>query len=256
MTQPTYPPRRIRLEIPAIAVLLLGFLAGAAAQSQELITDRPDFTESPVVVPRGSLQIEAGGTFEDSGEGNETLSGPELLLRWGLTDRLELRIGIPDWVDQNRGTSGISDGSLGAKWQLGSAGGWDFGLIATVSLPIGDRALTSDEYDPDLLLTLGRDLSPRWSLGTQVGVGQESSGDDRETVVAGTLVLGRSLGAKGGLFLEIAAEDREEGNPAVIFHHGYTFLARPNFQWDVHVGTGITEEAPDFLLGLGFTWRP
>ena len=230
---------------------------GAWAQGQELITDRPDFTESGVVVPRGLLQIEAGATFEDGGGGDETTSGPELLLRWGFAHNWELRIGVPDWVDQRGGTSGVSDGSLGVKWQLGpTAAGWDLGLIGTVSLPVGDRDLTSDEVDPDLIVTAGRGLGELWSLGGQVGIGRESSGTDHETVLSATLVLGRGLGANGGLFLEIFAEDRDEGDTAVLFHHGYTYLVTPTFQWDVHAGVGLNDEAPDFLVGLGLTWRP
>ncbi|MCH9649353.1 MAG: transporter [Deltaproteobacteria bacterium] len=230
---------------------------GISAQGQELITDRPDFTESGVVVPTGSLQIEAGVTFEDGGDGDETISSPELLLRWGFVERLELRIGVPDWVDQRRGTSGISDGSLGVKWQLGpTSAGWDLGLIGTVSLPLGDQRNTSDEVDPDLIVTAGRDLSELWSLGGQVGVGRETAGADHETVLSATLVLGRALGERGGLFLEFAAEDREEGGTAVLFHHGFTYLVTPTFQWDVHAGVGLTDDAPDFLIGLGFSWRP
>lgn len=230
---------------------------GMSVHGQELITDRPDFTESGVVVPTGSLQIEAGATFEDGGDGDEVFSSPELLLRWGFVESWELRIGVPNWVDQRKGSSGVSDGSLGVKWQLGpTSAGWDLGLIGTVSLPLGDQALTSDEIDPDLIVTAGRDLSEQWSLGGQLGVGQETSGADHETVLSATLVLGRALGERGGLFLEIAAEDREEGDTAVLFHHGYTYLVTPNFQWDVHAGVGLNDEAPDFLIGLGFSWRP
>ena len=237
-------------------------LTASTAGGQDLITDRPDFTESAVVVPNGSLQIEAGATFETSdlpgSRGNlETLSGPELLLRWGFHDRLELRIGVPNWVDQNRGASGISDGSLGIKWQLGpTTGGWDLGLIAETTLPVGDRELTSDEFDPTLLFLVARDLSESWSLGGQLGGGRDSSEGASTTVLQATVVLGRGLGERAGMFLEIAAEDREDADTALLFHHGYTFLATPRFQWDIHAGAGLSDEAPDFLVGVGFSWRP
>ncbi len=65
--------------VPALAV------AQGVAPTPELVTDRPDFTESAVVVPLGSLQAEAGATLDRASDGVRTLAGPELLLRWGCS---------------------------------------------------------------------------------------------------------------------------------------------------------------------------
>lgn len=37
----------------------------SATASEPIITDRPDFTESAVVVAKGAVQIETGLTWED-----------------------------------------------------------------------------------------------------------------------------------------------------------------------------------------------
>ncbi|MCZ6506947.1 MAG: hypothetical protein O7A04_02700, partial [Acidobacteria bacterium] len=95
--------------LTTVPVLL--FLSPLTGRAQELITDRPDFTESAVVVPAGSIQIEGGLTWVDDGGSQGTLSGPEILLRWGLGDRFELRIGLPDYVEPRRGPSGVGDAS-------------------------------------------------------------------------------------------------------------------------------------------------
>jgi hypothetical protein len=63
---------------------------------EALTTDRPDFTESSSVVGRCRLQIEGGYTYlHDAAAGVETDEHllPELLLRYGLNDCLELRVG-------------------------------------------------------------------------------------------------------------------------------------------------------------------
>lgn len=52
-----------------------------AAEPSELVTDRPDFTESAVVAPIGSPQIEAGITWIDTDLVDE-LSGAEVVVRW------------------------------------------------------------------------------------------------------------------------------------------------------------------------------
>src|SRR4051794_29638391 len=57
--------------------------SGPAAAPPELVTDRPDFTDSTVVVPRGRLQLESGFNSEWGSDGRRQLDAPEVLLRWG-----------------------------------------------------------------------------------------------------------------------------------------------------------------------------
>jgi len=72
---------------------------GASVQVDEIIpmeTDRPDFTESSIVVPPGSLQFENGFTYEMGDGAQRTSTYPETLLRVGLTKRVEARVGLPN----------------------------------------------------------------------------------------------------------------------------------------------------------------
>ena len=66
--QPAGTPPCPRHAFPGIKSLLLGAAvltstAGANAHAQDLVTDRPDQTESATVVPRGLLQLETGYLF-------------------------------------------------------------------------------------------------------------------------------------------------------------------------------------------------
>ena len=63
--------------------LLPNSAVGQNTEVAELVTDRPDFTESGIVVPVGSLQFEAGFTWESNAGDVRSFSGPELLVRWG-----------------------------------------------------------------------------------------------------------------------------------------------------------------------------
>ena len=64
----------------------------ARAQSPDMVTDRPDQTESAAVVPRGLLQVETGYLFARDGD-VDGYAVPGTLFRIGLGGRLELRIG-------------------------------------------------------------------------------------------------------------------------------------------------------------------
>src|SRR5688572_6026289 len=95
-----------------LLVLLLAAPAAAGEKEREPIaTDRPDFTETAIVVPRGSLQIESGFTYEKASSGEKIFSLPELLFRWGIGEKTELRFVAPDYIRvwDNGRTSGIGD---------------------------------------------------------------------------------------------------------------------------------------------------
>lgn len=43
-----------------VLLMVVTALVATAQGSKEIVTDRPDQTESPVLVPRGGVQIETG----------------------------------------------------------------------------------------------------------------------------------------------------------------------------------------------------
>ena len=105
-------------------VLLVPVGTGVArAQSPDMVTDRPDQTESAAVVPRGLLQVETGYLFARDGD-VDGYAGPGTLFRIGLGGRLELRIGHVGIVG-GAGRHGVGDSELGAKINLiARADGW------------------------------------------------------------------------------------------------------------------------------------
>jgi hypothetical protein len=229
-----------------------------SAQQAELVTDRPDFTESAVVVPADSLQLEGGATWLDGSEGSELLSGPELLLRWGIAESVELRLVAPDrlWDSAADGIDGFTDVAVGAKFQLArGAAGWDAALIAIAYLPTGDIGLTSDAVDPVVAVAVARDVSPNWSLGAQVTTAWPTIDEDRRLAAGATVVLGAGLGERVGTFIELAAERLEDEPTGILLHHGYTFAMTPTVQLDLHAAAGLNDAAPDLLLGAGFAVR-
>src|SRR5947209_8529202 len=73
-----------------------GEAEGDKNQAEEpLESDRPNFTDSPATVGRGRLQFEGGYQFTHGIAGDSHHDAhdlPELLVRYGIAERLELRI--------------------------------------------------------------------------------------------------------------------------------------------------------------------
>ena len=240
-----------RFRICVGSLFLAGLCPSVAAQPlPPLVTDRPDFTESAVVVPLGSVQAEAGVTSLDS----RTLSGPELLVRWTPIPRLELRFGAPDYTSTS-GNSGFSNPSLGAKVQFGPFGSWDLGVIGTVS------TFADGSVDPEVIVAGSYARSERAAFGGQVVVGRDGIAD--VWTFGGTLVYGIGFpddaplffDERWGVFIELAATVPERGAAEVLQHTGFTYALSPNVQLDVHTGAGLTNAAPSSLLGAGVSVR-
>lgn len=235
-----------------IAFLLAFARPGAALpQAQPLITDRPDFTESPFVVPLGSVQIEAGLTRQQDRHHRET-SGPEALIRWSPAERLELRLEPPGYV-RSESLRGYTDTSLGAKVEVGRFGAWSVGAIASLGLPTGEDRVSVGRTVPTFILAAGRDLTEAWSVGTQGSVGRPDVGGG--VVLASTLVFARALTPTLGAFLEAAAEDEPGAPAAAVLHAGLTFLLSPLLQVDIHATRGLPGTRGSSTVGLGVSTR-
>ncbi len=256
------------------ALLMLPLARAAAEDAAELVTDRPDQTESSLVVPRGSYQLELGWTVtrdEEAGVRVESHEVPGTLLRVGLSDRIELRIGWTGLVASEirfgsfkASDDGIGDGELGAKIHLAEERGGrpEIALLLSTSVPIGDDAYTTDRFDPALRLALAHTLSERVSLGYNLGLAFESSlGEDgeRDTLSNAfyTVALGLALSDRWGAFVELYGDlpASASGGPANSFDGGFTYLLRDNLQLDLAGGAGLSDAAGDWFVGLGLSVR-
>jgi hypothetical protein len=243
-----------------LATLLGGYGQPSTAEVEpELLTDRPDFTETSFVVPRRALQIEGGFTYADGSRGEHTFNAPELLLRYGLAPRTELRLGLPDYVrvrGNGQRVGQIGDTYLGVKQQLGPPGArYGLALIPAVMLPTGGSRLTSNHVDPEMVVAWSRDLSKNWSVGGDLGYAWPTEEGRRNETFFPTVSFGHALSDRWDTFFEWAAEFPARGGDVQLLHHGYTYALRSNSQLDVHFGVGLTRAAPDFLIGAGFAFR-
>ena len=245
---------------------------------EPLITDRPDFTESTETIPAEHFQLEAGYTFTYDREGKRRArdhTAPELLLRIGVIENLELRIGWAGYSWTHRRfeaetrsgrsttrsdwTQGANDLSLGFKLHL-----WEqeklrphFGILGAVSVPSGSAGVSSGDVDPEFALLWAYDMSDEFAVAGNVKIAVPTDDGDRFVQSSASLSLAIALTDKLGTYVEyFGFYPNAEGSDAAHFlNGGLTWLVDNNFQFDVRVGFGLNEEADDFFTGVGFSWR-
>ncbi|MFC2112243.1 transporter [Bacteroidota bacterium] len=134
-----------------LSLLFAGIFLVTTVQAQEatpLVTDRPDQTESALVVPAWHLQIETGIAKEwvetGSTEYDENTRFGATLLRFGLFDFMEFRLGSDLLSNRNklpagaeRSDFGVSPIGVGFKFALIEENGLipDIALITSWRIP-------------------------------------------------------------------------------------------------------------------------
>jgi len=258
--------------------------AEEAVEAGELVTDRPDQTESPVVVAPGHVQIETGATYTED-EGAHAMDYFSTLVRIGLNKRLELRLGTAGW---NRGfdedeSPHFGDAEIGGKVRLWDEDGLrpEAALLFGASVPIGSDEVSSNGLDPAFRFSLAHTLSERLSFGYNFGVAWETTqGEptpwfelsttapqfqfveieaDKHTLAKFeyTATLGIGVTERLGTFVEVFGEAplNSNGETAHSFDGGFTYLIRPNVQFDISGGVGLNDAAEDWFIGMGLSFR-
>jgi len=227
-------------------------------ESASIVTDRPDFTESPQTVPRGKIQIESGATFTRGGGEKEQSLG-EVLVRVSLGNRSELRIGVPNYLRLRGGgetAAGMDDAFLGGKWVLreGSGRQPQIALLAGSTLPTGSRRMAERAYQQEAVVAAALDLTDKIALSTNVGFARASSEGARFTQVFASLSVGYSLSEKWGSYVEAYGFNRVQsgGSSQQYFNGGLTYLVNDDFQLDARIGLGLQGGAQSRERFVGF----
>lgn len=241
-------------------------------------TDRPDFTEGTSVVGPRILQIEAGYTFStnrENGVRTTDHTAPEILLRIGIHESIELRLGwegfsatetsfserndVGRTVHRQSHSDGATDISVGFKFHLFDQDGVipDFGVIIETSIPAGSRDKTSGDVDPEIKWLWAYDLTDRWSLAGNINVGTPSSEKGRFFQAASSIAVGFAVNDSVGAYVEYYGfyPDDRGTDCAHYANGGLTFGINPDLQFDVRVGWGLNEQADDFFAGIGLAQR-
>jgi Putative MetA-pathway of phenol degradation len=245
----------MRRVAPLLCVSFLG--QTQADDAVTIATDRPSVTASSTTVPQLGLQIEGGLQATDNA-GQWTLDAPELLLRYGLLRKTELRLVVPNYVltlpAERSSPHGFGDMAVAIEQQLGPIGGFDLALIPSISLPSGARAISSGGYDPGLQLPWSRALSATWTIAGQLAAYAATVNGARNYTRELSLLFDRQLDAGWDIFTEYAADVPRRGGSRQLLNLGTTYKPSSHHQIDLHAGFGLTKAAPACLVGLGYSY--
>ena len=146
--------------------------------AQEIVTDRPDQTESSTTIPLKSFQFESGlllGNYNFANSSQQLLLIPTTLFRYGIAKKIELRL-VEQLVNiKNKETSvdnfGLSDLEFGAKIQIlkNPAINAEIAFISHLVLPTGAISVTNGHVGTLNKLAISHSITDFLDLGYNVG---------------------------------------------------------------------------------------
>ncbi len=239
---------------------------------EHIETDRDSFTPATTTAGRGKWIAEAAYSFIDNRHTFETHSFPESLLRYGVSERVELRLG---WNYEVGGASdAISGGSIGEinegaklereheisyglklgfseqdEWRPRSA------FIVQGFTPTGGPATNTDWV---ATYVAGWELPNRWQLDSALRFGQTSEEHDHFNQWAPSIVLKVPVADRWNAHVEyfcIRTDGRAEEKAAHYISPGLHYLVTPNLEVGVRFGWGLNDDSARFFDNVGIGWR-
>lgn len=235
-----------------LAIAILSLLASRSA-AQELITDRPDQTESATIVPQYHLQWEAGTQYDENNFGSEWTLLTNLF-RYGVSDKLELRLVTEIISAPNSGFDsnklGMADLQIGLKYAL-LKGPVEIAYLGHLITPNGSLHTSTGAWGTVNRINIAHNLSENISSSYNFGYELFDEGSNGNFIY--TWSLGFSLTEKLGFYFELFGEYQEFETWTYNMSSGFAYLYKENLQFDFSIGSGITERSNYY--NLGFSWR-
>ena len=251
------------IKLSALAPFLCFCFQPAFAQVEKIDTDRPDQTESAVLVPRKWLQFESGIGKQQNKPGDIGFQHPTLLSKYGLNKRIEFRLittlatnHFYDGSQTRQRESGLEPVELGAKIAL-----WEekkllpkTSLIFHFAIPkLASKKFRADKLAPNFRFTMQNSITDAIAIGYNLGAEWDGYNDEATWIY--TFAPGFSIGKKWYGYVEAFGFISRLREPEHSLDAGIAWYATPDLKLDLSSGFGISNAAPDWYVAFGWSVR-
>ncbi|MFG0289844.1 MAG: transporter, partial [Rhodopirellula sp. JB044] len=242
------------------------------SSEDEIETDRDSFTPATTIAGEGRWIVEAAYSFIDNRDVPETHSYPELLVRHGVNDWLELRLGwnyevggagspvsgnVPSDLKEEAEIERESRIFYGGKVFLMEQA--DFLPEASVLLQ-GFTPTSGEETQTTLSATyiFGWELKEGVIWDSAVRYSTSNRDEDQFNVWSPSTVVKVAIGERWKAHAEyfgVYTDGREEETAQYFFSPGAHYLVTSDFEVGCRVGWGLNDNSPNFFSNVGIGYR-
>jgi hypothetical protein len=255
----------------SLALLLAAVLGGglvslavsmAAAEectqpSSPIETDRPEVTNSSIVLPVGSFQNENGINLSRQ-KAAQVFDGTNSRLRLGIAPCFEVLLDLPTDVTvfRGQGASGFTDLAPAVKWQMSPIPEkFDLSMTVGIGLPTGAVAVAGPGTQPYLQFPCSIELGSGWAITGMVTNFLVPADPVNRYTNQSTFAIERQFGERSFLFAEYVGGFPAVGGNSQLFNSGGGYRITDKQQIDFHIGVGLNRNAPAYIFGIGYSFR-
>ncbi len=258
--------------LPQAAAQPRGLFGPRPETDAELETDRDAFTPATSTVGTGQRVVESSYSYIDNRTAPDTNSVPELLVRWGISRRVELRVGWNyeaggggDVISSDESAEGVDTNAFSIETRT------LYGIKATVTEQSGwtpRSCLILEGFTPtsgevmatQLVATyaMGWEMPNRWRLESSLRYGTGANAVDSSNRWGPSIVLRMPIDDRWNTHVEyfgVFSQGLTDDTGAAYVSPGTHYLITPNLELGIRLGWGVTHDAGNFFTNLGFGWR-
>lgn len=222
-----------------------------------LVPDRPGHSWDAQVTPHNKLILDNGFAFEKTADGTQAFTLSNTILRYGLFENMELRIGT-DLLMYNEGKTeyafGVAPLVIGTKIKLYEGSGVlpTIGVLSELkSSHIGTKELLPSHLAPSAYLLFEHAIGERFLLCYNAGL--EWDGETAAPTTFLALCLGYNITDNIGIFAESNNYLHEDGNQYMT-EFGINWLVSPRVQLDLEADLDLMDLKNYYAIGCGISW--
>lgn len=245
-----------------LKTLVLIALAGCSAQlfAADFEFDRPGEGLSTGITPVGNVAWEQGlptARYSKSGDQTATTLSADMLLRTGLSDDLELRLGWagPAWTQvksngQTEEDDGLGDVSIGLKKAIDlDDDKLSMALLAEAIIATGNAGFTNEED----IYSLGSVVSYQYNDLVSTALTMRYEWQDSNWAVSAIPSLGYRITDRWSGYSELIYRKAESVDNQYALGTGVMYALNDRVQLDANVGVDLDGADRSYFSGLGFS---
>lgn len=245
-----------------LSLLVLALTASvcfAQEELPELVPDRPGMTWGAEVTPHQKVIWDHGFGFEKTPDNAKTLTLSSAVVRYGLFENVELRVGTDFLMygdaDALAPSIGIAPLFVGTKIKLYESDGIlpSVGMLAELRSPhVGSKDLLPSYLAPSMYLLFEHELGDRFWLAYNAGL--EWDGETAEPTTRLSLALGCNITDNFGVFLDSYNYLVRDDENQYMAELGFTWLVSRRVQLDIEGDFDLMNLGRYYAAGLGVSW--
>lgn len=250
---------RLKTHCFILALLMAAGLCQAQDELPILTADRPGNTWGADVLSLHKVSWENGFAFESSPDGTHTTTLNSTIVRFGIFENVEVRVGT-DFMMFKDGqdfepTYGIAPLTIGTKLKVYESSNWlpSIGLLAEFQSPhVGSKELLPSHLAPSMYVLFEHSIND-W-FGICYNAGLEWDGETATPQVFLSLALGFNITDNIGAYIETFNYIHPEESNQYMTEFGLTWMPSRRLQFDIECDLDFQNLGKYYAVGGGIAW--